>query len=215
MLDVQTHMRLPAVLFTAILAVAPATAHAQGPSSGGARASAAGDAAQDQAAGGQGPKADGSQLPVSLDKIRGALEQPTPAPLRGLNDVPNFKVAIQEKQKVKLEDLVNSLDFKSGPTPAGGLYGFEQQRQMFPAVDNPLRQPYSEFSQPELLTILVENLAGRYLAGRAASAITSAERTRAEALARDEVARAVTEYCSAQPRGGAGIQICTSPGAIR
>ena len=116
---------------------------------------------------------------------------------------------------MKLEDLVNSLDFKSGPTPAGGLYGYEQQRQMFPAVDNPLRQPYSEFSQPELLTILAENLAGHYLAGRAASAITSAERARAEAQAREEVARAVVDYCAAQPHGGAGIQICSNPGTIR
>ena len=129
--------------------------------------------------------------------------------------MPNFTVAIEERQRIKLEDLINSLDFKSGPTPAGGLYAYEQQRQMFPAVDNPLRQPYSEFSQPELLTILVENLAGHYLAGRAASAITSAERARAEAQARDEVARAVVDYCAAQPHGGAGIQICANPGTIR
>jgi hypothetical protein len=202
MLSVLSHMSLPAVLFTAILAAAPASAQGQASSSGSQASSAAEDGSQ-------------SRLPVSLDKIRGALAEPPPPPLRGLHDVPNFKVSVEEKQKIKLEDLVNSLDFKSGPAPAGGLYGYEQQRQMFPAVDNPLRQPYSEFSQPELMTILVENLAGRYLAGRAASAITSAERARAEAQARIEVSRAIGEYCAAQPQNGAGIQICANPGGVR
>jgi hypothetical protein len=189
-LDVLTRMRLQAVLFAAVLLASPAVAQPQ--------TTAAGD-----------------QLPVSLDKIRTALEQPPPEPLRGLNDVPNFKVSIEEKQRVKLEDLINGLDFKSGPVPPGGLYAFEQQRQMFPAVDNPLRQPYSEFSQPELLTVLSENLAVQYLAGRAANAITSAERARAQAQAREEVARAVVDYCAAQPHGGAGIGICANPGSIR
>ena len=207
MLNVLTAMRLPALLLAATLLAAPAGAQGVKPPP----ASTSGDAAevQDPMLPVQG------ELPVSLTKIKGALEQPPLPPLRGLNEVPNFTVAIEERQRIKLEDLVNSLDFKSGPTPAGGLYAYEQQRQMFPAVDNPLRQPYSEFSQPELLTILAENLAGHYLAGRAASAITSAERARAEAQAREEVARAIVDYCAAQPRGGAAIQICANPGTIR
>jgi hypothetical protein len=196
-------MRLLAVLFTAILPPAIASAQAGMPPS---------SSAQQDATARDAPKP--SQLPVSLDRIKEALEQSTPEPLRGLNDVPTFRVAIEEKQRVKLEDLINSLDFKSGPVPAGGLYGYEQQRRLFPSVDNPLRQPYSEFSQPELLTILTENLAAHYLASRAASAITSAERARAEAQARDEVARAISDYCAAQPHAGAGIRICT-PGSVR
>jgi hypothetical protein len=159
--------------------------------------------------------ANGGQLPVSLERIKGALEQPIAPPLRGLNDTPTYRVQIEERQRVKLEDLVNSLDFKSGPTPAGGLNAYEQQRRLFPPVDRPLSQPYAEYSQPELTTILVENLAGRYLAGRAANAITSAQRAEAEARAREEVARAITDYCAAQPRGGAGIQICVNPVAPR
>ena len=205
MLDVLTPMRLPALLVAATLLAAPAAGQ------GGKRApaSTSGDAAEVQGPGAQG------ELPVSLARIKGALEQPVAPPLRGLNEVPTFTIAIEEKQRIKLEDLINSLDFKSGPTPPGGVYAYEQQRQMFPPVNNPLRQPYSEFSQPELLTILAENLAGHYLAGRAASAITSAERARAEAQARDEVLRAVVEYCAAQPHGGAGIQLCVNPGTIR
>ena len=100
------------------------------------------------------------------------------------------------------------MNFKAGPVPAGGVYGFEQQRQMFPAVDNPLRQPYAAFSQGELLTILIENLVGKYLAGKAINAVSAAERARAETAAKEEVRAAVAQYCTAQPNGGAGIQIC-------
>lgn len=209
MLDVVILMRLLALLFAASLAAGPAGAQPVASSPKAAAASAASDGSP------QG-SADPATLPVSLAKIKGALEQPPPVEtLRGLSDQPTYKISIEERQRVKLEDLVNSLNFKSGPTPAGGLYGYEQQRQMFPAVDNPLRQPYSEFSQPELTTILVENLAGHYLASRAAGAITGAMRSEAEARAREDVVRAITEYCAAQPRGGAGIQICANPSSIR
>ncbi|HEV2986617.1 MAG TPA: hypothetical protein VGX46_19615, partial [Vicinamibacterales bacterium] len=72
-------------------------------------------------------------------------------------------------------------------------------------------QPYAAFNQPELVTILVENLVGHYLAGKAMNAITTAERAHAEAAARDEVRQAITEYCSAQPGAGAGVLICDNP----
>jgi hypothetical protein len=95
--------------------------------------------------------------------------------------------------------------------PAGGVYAAELQRQAFPATNNPLAQPYAAFSQGELLTILVENLVGKYLAGKAGNAITGAMRDHAVAAARDEVQQAVVEYCAAQPNRGAGIQICDKP----
>jgi hypothetical protein len=144
---------------------------------------------------------------VSIDKIREALEQPAPAmSLRTLDERPMFRIQIQERMKI--DELLASLNFKTSPAPGGGLYGFEQQRQMFPAVDNPLRQPYAAFNQPELLTILVENLVGSYLADKAGNAISNAERMHAEANAREDVRAAVEQYCSAQPKAGAGIQIC-------
>ena len=144
---------------------------------------------------------------MSIDKIREALEQPAP-PLsfRTLDERPMFRIQIQERMKI--EELLASLNFKTSPAPGGGLYGYEQQRQMFPAVDNPLRQPYAAFNQPELLTILVENLVGRYLAGKVGNAISNAERAHAEANAREEVRAAVEQYCNAQPHAGAGIQVC-------
>src|SRR5436190_1373497 len=140
-----------------------------------------------------------SGLPVSLDKIRDALQQPPVQTLRGLNDVPTFKVEIHEHPKVSVDDLMKSLNFKSGPVPAGGLYGFEQQQRLWNPTDHPLQQPYAAFSQSELLTILVENVIGKYLAGKAMSALTTAERAHAEAAAREEVQRTIAEYCAAQP----------------
>ena len=192
-------MRLLAVLFTVIVAVPPAHAQDTQASSSQPPASAAKDSAQ-------------SNLPVSLDKIREALSQPPALSLRSLDETPTFRMQILERQKI--EELLATLFLKSTPgpfggyTPGGGLYGFEQQRQMFPAVDNPLRQPYAAFSGGELLTILIENLVGRYLGGRAIDAVSGAERARAEAAAKEEVRNAVTQYCAAQPNGGAGVQIC-------
>ena len=147
-------------------------------------------------------------LPVSMDKIRGALEQEPMLSLRTIDEGTIFRVQIRERQR--LEELLATLNFKTSPAPAGGLYGAEMQRVMFPSVNNPMHQPYAAFNQPELLTILVENLVGSYLAGHAMDAITKAERARALAAARDDVRAAIAQYCSAQPSGGAGIQICDS-----
>jgi hypothetical protein len=203
-------MRLILLVLTAILAAAPASAGQAQPSSKPDRPSSSGNDVSEQPA-----ERQETNLPVSLDKIREALQQ-SPVPLlRGLNEVPTFKIEIRERQKISLEDLIKSLDFKSGPVPAGGLYGFEQQRQMWNATDHPLQQPYAAFSQPELLTILVENLVGKYLAGKAMSALTAAERNHAETAAREEVQRAIAEYCAAQPNAGAGIRICSGPPEIR
>jgi len=231
-------MRLIFLLFTAMLAGGPAYAGQVSASSKPDHVSsppdtpevrlntAAGDASlqtdgrvplQPQSGGSDPVQADASQqrtdpdagLPVSLDKIRDALQQPPVHTLRGLNEIPNFKVEVHERPKISLDDLMRSLDFKSGPVPAGGLYGFEQQRQMFNPTDHPLQQPYAAFGQGELLTVLIENLVGKYLAGKAVNAVTAAERAHAETAAREEVHRAIADYCAAQPNNGAGIEICT------
>jgi len=189
-------MRLTALLFTAILLAALVRAQEAQPSSKPQPSSAT---------------QDGSTLAVSLDKIKEALKQPQVQTLRGLDDKPTFKLEVREKQKISLDDLIKSLDFKAGPVPGAGLYGYEMQRQQFNPTNNPLRQPYAAFNQPELLTILIENLVGKYLAGKASNAITSAVREHAIAAAREEVQQAIIEYCAAQPSGGAGIQICAKP----
>lgn len=186
-------MRLISLLFTAILVAAPAAAQ---PS----------------------PQQDSSSpelnLPVSIDKIRAGLEKTPTTRLRGLNEVPTFKVEIHERQRpFTLEELINNMApaFKAGPVPAGGVYAYEMQRQANNPTDNPLTQPYAAFNQPQLLTVLIENLVGKYLGGRAINAVSTAEREHAEGQARDEVHRAVAEYCAAQPYGGRSIEICNTP----
>jgi len=196
-------MRLIAVLFTVALAVPPA--HAQGAQASSSQPAASVPKDSKEPAQPQG-------LPVSLDKIKDALAQPPSLNLRTIDETPTFRMQIVERQKI--EELLGNLFFKSTPgpiggyAPGGGLYGYEMQRQMFPAVDNPLRQPYSAFSGGELLTILIENLVGKYLGGRAINAVSNAERARAEAAAKEEVRNAVSQYCSSQPNNGAGVQIC-------
>jgi hypothetical protein len=187
-------MRLIGLLFTATLIATPAAAR-QDPASSSQDAKPAFD------------------LPVSLDKIKEGLERPPALSLRTTDERPTFRVQILERQKI--DELLATLNFKSGPTPAGGVYWNDVQRQMWPSVDNPLRQPYAAFNQGELLTILIENLVGKYLVGKAADAITAADRRHAEAAAREEVQQAIRDYCAAQPNGGAGIQICSTSPAIR
>ena len=188
-------MRLSALLFTVFLAAAPTEAQTPKPSSPPDAPVPAASSDENEL-----------NLPVSLDKIKGALEQTPTISFRSIDERPTFRVMIRERQK--LDELLATLKYKAGPTPAGGVYGYEMQRQWFPPVDNPLSQPYAAFNQPELLTILIENLVGHYLGGKAINAISAAERAHAEAAARAEVRQAVSEYCSAQPHAGAGILIC-------
>jgi len=187
-------MRLLALMFTATLVAAPAVAQ-QTPAP--------------PIADTPSPPQDEQKLPVSLSKIREALETTPVHPLRSLDETPTFRVQIRERQK--LEELLATLKFKPGPVPAGGVNMAEQNRIMFPSVDNPLRQQFGAFNQSELLTILIENLVGKYLGGKAVNAISKAERASAEAAAKEEVRTAVAQYCSSQPGNGAGLQICDTP----
>lgn len=200
---VLTTMRLPALLFTAILLASPAAAQPPASSS---------RPEKPETEDSQNPPAatpDEPTLPVSVAKIREALETTPLLSLRTIDERPVFRIQIQERQR--LEELLATLNFKAGPVPAGGVYMAEQNRIMFPPVDNPLRQTLGAFNQSELLTILIENLVGKYLGGKAMNGISKGERTRAEAAAKDEVRAAVAQYCSAQPNNGASIQICDTP----
>lgn len=151
----------------------------------------------------------GAQMPVSLDRIREGLKKPQDQTLLHTYEMkPDFSVQIQEQAHI--DELMSKLDFKSGPTPAGGLYSYEQQRRLFNPTDRPLQQPYAAFSGGELITIAIENLIGRYIGSRALRAISSAQRSHAEAGARKEVDQAVEEYC-AQRRDRYEIQLCNGP----
>ena len=178
-------MRLASLLFAGILTTTPVAAQQPAASSqGGTTASPA-----------ETPPAD---LPVSLDRIRQGLKKTPDQPLlQGLDRQADFRVEVREK--AKLEEILKRLDFKSGPAPAGGLYGYEQQRRLFNPVDHPLMQPYAAFSGGELITIAIENLIGRYLGRPLVSALTDANHARAERAAKDEVDRNIAEYCASRP----------------
>jgi len=199
-------MRLSALLFTAILTASPCAAQQTPASADPASPSAGQDKAETK--NDQDAKTPESSLPVSIEKIKQRLQQTPAISLRTLDERPTFRLQIHERQKI--EELLATLNFKAGPTPAGGVYMAEQQRLMFNPVDRPLMQPYAAFSGAELLTILIENLVGRYLGGKAVDAVSKSERARAEANAREEVRAAVEQYCNAQPNAGAGLQICSS-----
>jgi hypothetical protein len=198
-------MRLLALAFTAMLVTAPVAAQ-QTPAP---QDRTTDQATQDQAT--RNPAATDSEptLPVSITKIREALETTPILSLSTVGDTPTFRVQIHERQR--LDELLATLNFKAGPVPAGGVYMLEQNRIMFNPVDNPLRQPWSEFNQSQLLTLVIENLVRSYLSGKASGAISRAERSHAETVAKDEVRSAVAQYCSSQPNSGAGIQICDTP----
>lgn len=184
----------PLLLLMAVLALAtPAAAQDQPAASGTAPA----------------PAQDAADLPVSLDRIReGLLKSPDQPLLRSLDRKPDFTIEVAEQARI--DALLSKLDFRGGPAPAGGLYAYEQQRRLFNPTSRPLQQPYAAFSGGELITIAIENLLGRYLGGRLWEALTSAERARAEAQAREEVETAVSEYCAARPDRDE-IQLCTTP----
>ena len=141
-------MRLLALLFAATLAATPALAQppvstAQEPSSG------AEDTTRKVTKEGEDAKDRELDLPVSLDKIRNGLQEKPGLSLRTIDERPTFRVQILERQKI--EELLATLNFKAGPTPAGGVYMYEQQRQMFNPVDRPLMQPYAAFGPGQLL----------------------------------------------------------------
>jgi hypothetical protein len=189
-------MRLVFVVLAAALVAGPASAQNRQVSSAGTPASSAEDA----------PPQGG--LPVSLDHIREGLKK-IDSPLLRPNELPaDFRLEIVEQQKI--DELLKKLDFKTGPAPCGGLYGYEQQQRLFNPTDHPLQQPYAAFSGGEFFTIAAENLIAKYLGGPLVKAVSGAERNRAEHAAREEVDREIAAYCAARP-DRADIQLCTTP----
>src|SRR5262245_12136045 len=149
-------------------------------------------------------------LPVSLDRIRAGLpRQATDSILKRVEIPPDFRIQILEQQRI--DDLLSKLDFKhlKAPAPPGGLYGYDQQQRLFNSVDHPLVQPYAAFSGSELITVALENLIARYVGGRIVNGISDFERARAERAAREEVDKAIAEYCAARP-DRSDLQLCMS-----
>jgi len=152
-----------------------------------------------------------SGLPVSLDNIRTGLKrQATDSILKRVEIPPDFRIQILEQQRI--DDMLSKLDFKGlkGPVPPGGLYGYDQQQRLFNPVNHPLSQPYAAFSGGELITVAVENLIARYLGSRLVQGVMDADHVRAERAARQEVEKAIADYCAARP-DRSDLQLCNTP----
>lgn len=152
--------------------------------------------------------ASGDTLPVSLDRIREGLAQPAESRLKNLDVKADFSIQIEEQRHI--DEIMSKLDFTSGPAPAGGLYAYEQQRQLFKPSSRPLQQPYAAYSGGEFFTIALENLLRVYLGDKLKDSWAARSRTRDEAAAREEVDQAVADYCAARP-DRYQIQLCIDP----
>ena len=129
-------------------------------------------------------------LPVSLERIREELARPPrPSLLDTIDARPHFRVTVEE-QRPSFVEMFDPQDFDGGPVPPGGLYAYEQQQRLFPQST-----PIVGF---DVLPFFRE----------LAASIRSARRARSEAAAREEVARAMAEFCAAQPNNGAGVVGC-------
>jgi hypothetical protein len=142
--------------------------------------------------------ASGLDVPVSLDRIRGALAQPPAETLKGLNEQPTFRLEVQEHQR--FEQLMDKIKFEGGggPEVAGGRASYELQRLLFPPVDNPLVQPYAAFSTGEVLTLGAEAIVEKLVIEKMAHVFGNMLRAQAEREAREEVARNLAAFQAAQ-----------------
>ena len=142
----------------------------------------------------QDQSASGLNVPVSLDKIRGALAQQTPDTLKGLNEQPTFRLEVKEHQR--FEQLMDKIKFEGGggPEVAGGRANWEMQRLLFPPVDNPLFQPYAVFDTGQVLTLAAEALVEKLVIDKMAHVFGDMLRAQAEREAREEVARSLASF---------------------
>ncbi len=143
--------------------------------------------------------------PAALSRIRQGLAKTTvkrPLLEAGLERTADFRVEILEQ--AGFYEFLSKMEVNTGPVPAGGLYGYEQQRRLFSPTSRPLAQPYAAFSGGELITIALQNILGRYLIDKLVNATSSHD---AQA-AREEVALEILAYCGSRP-DRARIAICT------
>jgi hypothetical protein len=173
-------MRLTALLTMAMLIASPARARQQPnrpEASPTEKESIRTNArlAQGEPVGGSTPSAE--VPPVSIARVRAALEKPPPI-LTPPERTADFSVHIDER--VPLQEIFDAPPWATSAVAPG--WG--------PAGAGP-GTPLVSF---DVLPLLV-----------------NAKRAYSEHAAREEVKRAIADYCAAQPNAGAGVQICSSP----
>jgi hypothetical protein len=123
-----------------------------------------------QEAAAQAPAEDAApgELPVSLSRIREALRKPDPR-LSKPRAKPDFSVEINEEQRFR--DLVDLLDFSAIPSLPVVRFGGSPTQPLF-------------------------NVSLTSFGASVAKSVSKARRDRAERLAREEVERALFQFCS-------------------
>jgi hypothetical protein len=124
----------------------------------------------------------------SVERIRAELERTPRLTTQTLDATPHFALVVRETRPF---EYVHEFDFSSGPIPPGGLYAYEQQQRIGPAMSQPL-------VIVDLMPI-ARMVAGTMRKHQAAARL---------AAARAETAHAIADYCAAQPGHGEGIRIC-------
>jgi hypothetical protein len=122
------------------------------------------------------------QLPVSLARIRSALDRPARLRLTLPESKADFHIEIRQRPLYSpnlLGPVERLWTTATGPVPPGGLHAFEQRQQ--------LRQPWS---QPMFAVDLLS------IGTALRAAMANVRRAGAEKAARDEVQRALAEFCA-------------------
>ena len=128
-------------------------------------------------------------LPVSIERIRAVLGKPPPM-LRPPELKADFTVHIEARRP--LQDIFDVPPWATDPLG---------QSRLCPPRQGAL--PSAQCGIPPGFSVDPGSL------------IQSLKRAYHERAARDEVKRAIADYCAAQPNAGAGIQICAAATAVR
>jgi hypothetical protein len=146
-------------------------------------------------------------LPVSVERIRAALALTPDTPLvRWVNERPDFSTGVEER--LTLEKVFEGLDYSKEPVPAGGLYAFEQQRLLNPPNHRPAARPWGAFNSGELAQVAATSTLNALLARYLTRSFRNAFGSDSQGVARQEVERAIVDYCANRPGGGQAIVIC-------
>jgi hypothetical protein len=133
--------------------------------------------------------------PSTIRRIRAELERTSRLTFDVVDETPHFQMIISEPQRFR-EDT--GFLFSTGPVPSGRRSAFKGRPQVGPQLATPL--------------VVVDVMpVGRALV----SAVQNARTARRRTAAREDVKRAIDEYCGAQPDRGADIQMCSISAAMR
>jgi hypothetical protein len=146
----------------------------------------------------QSSKPTPDELGISLERVKFALEQVQPPPLKIALDPPTFRVRIIEKYRGVLPDFMDTLKFPWEPIPKGGLAAYEFMNMVTP----PQARPYGAFNSGELAQVAATSLVSAlimYGLKQGGSYLHDRYRDRVEAQIREEVKRELEEFLLQHP----------------